>query len=171
MTPRTIPMQALINATSISNQVLYTSSIIGVRTNFEMVVSNIVDRSLVPSSPYAALPAYFTPGELCETALLGYFADSTNSVSLYNNNPMKENRERIIRRVSNLITARSNNFTIWGMAQAIQEPANAPGQTFGTFQTGTDLITSEVRFQCTVERYEEAGVVKFRPRYFRLIYD
>jgi hypothetical protein len=100
-------------------------------------------------------PIFDTIGEICEITSL---IPAGNEVA----------KEAAIRRIANLITVRSNAFTIWVIAQGIKQP---PGAAIGTFIPGTDLITGEVRAQAVVERYEQAGQVKFRTKYFRYLYD
>jgi hypothetical protein len=178
--PRTPPIAGLFNNTSVNLSVQFDtttgtnllSAIVGPTFGFG-IASNVANRVFLPSSPWAALPPerpYFTPGEICEVRDVEYFSDIVHTtVAAYNDAPSKRRRQQAIRRVSNLITVRSNLFTVWAIAQAIKEP-NITGQTLGTFQPGIDLITGEVKVQAIIERYEEAGQVKFRTRYYRFIY-
>ena len=71
-------------------------------------------------------------------------------------------REQLVRSLANLITVRSDRFTVWVIAQAIQDVNNN-----GVFDPGLDVIAAETKVQAVVERYVEAGQVKFRTLYFR----
>jgi hypothetical protein len=82
-------------------------------------------------------------------------------------------KEQAIRRIGNLITVRSNTFTIWVLAQSIKQPQ---GATLGTFTPGVDVITGDVKAQAVVERYESSpgtvnSPVRYRTRYFRYLYN
>ncbi|HTS19672.1 MAG TPA: hypothetical protein VMP11_19005 [Verrucomicrobiae bacterium] len=99
-------------------------------------------------------------GEICELSAL--VPSSANTLAA---------KEQVIQRIANLITVRSNTFTIWAVAQSIKQP---PGATLGTFTTGLDQITGEVRAQAVLERYESnpgvtGSVPKYRLRYFRYL--
>jgi hypothetical protein len=104
--------------------------------------------------------AFDTIGEICEIQGL---ADST-SLS-------EAAKEAAIRRIANLITVRSNTFTIWAIAQSIKD-VNKNG-LYEPPTTGQDFISGEVRAQAIVERYEDTTVpptaIKFRTKYFRYI--
>jgi hypothetical protein len=108
--------------------------------------------------PTTSDPVFDTIGELCEIPSLATGATEAD-------------KEVAIRRIANLITVRSNTFTIWVMAQSIKEP-NIIGQNFGKFEAN-DLITGEVKAQAVVERYENppGSAPKFRTRYFRYLYN
>jgi hypothetical protein len=94
-----------------------------------------------------------TIGEVCEIP------------SLANGKTLDADKEQAIRRIANLITVRSNTFTIWVIAQSIKQ---VPGSTPGMLSPN-DVITGEVRAQAVVERYEVGGVPKFRMLYFRYL--
>jgi hypothetical protein len=172
--PRSVPLQALINATSESNQVAFYNGGNGPGTNVENIAKYIATRTLSSNSlsaysPYGDSPAYFTPGEVCETRDLEFFKDVVHTTGVYNDRPSKNRRQQLIRRISNLVTARSNTFTIWAMAQSIKKVDQSSLTTFDASKG--DLITGEVKVQAIVERYEDGGVVKFRTKYFRYIYE
>jgi hypothetical protein len=99
-------------------------------------------------------------GEVCEVSGL-----ATNDLS----NSSKARWETPVRGIANLITPRSNVFTIWAVAQAIKDVNQ--NRTYEPTPTGPDFITGEAKVQAVVERYEESGVVKLRIRYYRYIYD
>ena len=123
------------------------------------VAQNIYDRTYSVGDTFGNVTAYDTIGEICEVKGLADGAILSEA-----------DREAAIRRIANLITVRSNTFTIWVIAQSIKQPPNA---TIGTFTTGVDLITGEVRAQAVVERYEQPiGTGPFfRTKYFRYIYE
>jgi hypothetical protein len=111
MAARLPPIRALLANTSGS---LTTSS-----TALDTIAGNILNRTFVTNSPYASTtgnrpPAYLTPGEICEVAGLGYF----NDVAWH---PSSADREQAIRRIGELVTTRSDTFTIWAVAQVIKE--------------------------------------------------
>jgi hypothetical protein len=179
--PRVVPIVALIDNTS-SNLSTYFDYSGAAGTNVDAIASNIVNRVLVTNvvggtptpSPYAALPAYFTPGQICEVGNMGYFSDTVSGTAGFNSNPSKIRRQQIIRRISNLITTRSNLFTIWAVGQSIKKVDKTQP---GVFIPGTDIITGEVKVQAIVERYEDPTIpvtdpahVKFRTKYFRYYY-
>ena len=190
LTPRFVPLAALLDYTE---QRLSTDTTLPLPYSTNLLVSsgptfgqglasNILTRVLVPNqpglpnlNPYAALPAYFTPGQICEVENMGYFSDNVGG-SPYYDYPSKTRRQQIIRRISNLITTRSNLFTIWAVAQSIKK-VNPNPATAGVFIPGTDIITGEVKVQAIVERYEDPTVsvglparVKFRTLYYRYYY-
>ena len=111
--------------------------------------------------PNTTEPVFDTIGEVCELPLL---ASGANAAA----------KEAVIRRIGNLITVRSNTFTIWVLAQSIKQP-NVPTriQPIGTFDSTVDLITGDVRAQSVVERYENppGSTPHFRTRYFRYLYN
>jgi len=101
-----------------------------------------------------------TIGEICEIPSLAAGANQAAN-------------EAAIRRIANLITVRSNTFTIWVLAQSIKQP---PGSTIGTYNPNLDVITGDVKAQAVVERYEKtpgvAGATpSFRLRYLRYLYN
>jgi hypothetical protein len=128
-----------------------------------------------PTYHYDTNTLFLTPGEICEVAgidngLVKY------SFGIDFNGPRKADKELIARKIANLITTRSNAFTIWAVAQGIKKVD--PSSTPGIFLGGKDLITGEVKVQAVVERYEDTNLpvndpnrVKFRTKYFRYIYE
>ncbi len=142
--PRLVPLQALLSGLAASGPLDVYNDL---RTdNFGM------------KDPTTSDPVFDTIGELCEIPSLATGATEAD-------------KEVAIRRIANLITVRSNTFTIWVMAQSIKEP-NIIGQNFGKFEAN-DLITGEVKAQAVVERYENppGSAPKFRTRYFRYLYN
>lgn len=151
VTPRLVPLKALLNS---------------VITPPAAVAANIYDDVRTVADSYGMKLAGFgifdTIGEICEVPGMDNGATSD------------ADKEAVIRRIANLITVRSNTFTIWVVAQSIKEPPNIPGQVIGLYQPNLpDLITGEVRAQVVVERYVDTsttpGKVKFRTRYFRYL--
>ncbi|HUK84211.1 MAG TPA: hypothetical protein VLZ12_16460, partial [Verrucomicrobiae bacterium] len=173
LSPRVPTIAALINNTSSNLSTYFDNNPATLPqdtgTNLDVIATNIINRVFVPGSPYTANPVYLTPGEICEVQGLGYFSDDTGAGATYNDNPSKARRQQLIRRISNLVTARSNTFTIWAIAQTIKD-VNKNG-TYEPTPTGPDFIAGEVKVQAIVERYEEGGQVKFRTKYFRYIYE
>ncbi len=171
LTPRVPPLQAVINNTSSNLSTYYLNNPatlpLNFGTNVDVIANNIANHAVFLGSPYDSVPAYLTPGQICEVSNLVYSSDDTLAGATYNDNPSKSRRQQLIRRISNLITTRSNTFTIWAIAQAIKEV----GALDGLFN-GQDFITGEVKVQAIVERYEDPpGTVKFRTRYYRYIYE
>jgi hypothetical protein len=103
--PRLAPLQALLYGTSTN---------INSGTTLATIASNINYRVTVSNSPYASLPAYLTSGQVCETSGLGYY----NDVAWH---PSSADREQAIRRIANLITTRTDTFTIWAVAETIKD--------------------------------------------------
>ena len=109
------------------------------------------------TNPFKFLPnVYNMVGELCEVDSI---ATNCNPAATFSTDFMREAR---LRSFANLVTTRSGQFTVWALAQTIQD-VNANG----TFDAGTDIITAEAKVQAVVERYLENGQVKFRTLYFR----
>ena len=92
---------------------LYNTST-GINANVDLIASNIANRVFVTNSPYASLPAYLTPGQICEASGLGFYSD----VAWH---PSSADREQAIRRIGNLITTRSDVFTIWILAEYVRD--------------------------------------------------
>jgi hypothetical protein len=116
----------------------------------------------VPNAPNT----FTTAGQICEVDGLAD-AGSLTPKSL---------REAPAEAVVNLVTPRSDTFTIWAIAQSIKKVALAP-PLLSTFVSGTDLITGEVMIQAVVQRYEvpstipgTPATVRFRTLYYRYIY-
>jgi len=121
------------------------------------------------SSFVPAADKYFTTaGQVCEVTGL---ADVPG---------FKSTREALAQSIVNLITPRSDIFTIWAVAQGIKK-VPLPGMTVitqpQTFVPGVDLITGEVKIQAVVQRYEvpstipgTPATVRFRTLYYRYIY-
>lgn len=165
LTARIPPLSALIDNTAVNFSTSLTS---GTGSNVDIIAKRIANRTFAPGNSYANLPAYLTPGEICEVSNLVYFSDNVGSV-FFTQRPSKTRRQQLIRRISNLITTRSNTFTIWAMAQSIKDVDQ--NGLYDPPPAGNDLITGEVKVQAIVERYEEGGQVKFRTKYFRYIYE
>ena len=156
-----------ININSIISSITGPRRLVPLKALFNNVVAapatvaqNIYDLKYVNSDTFGNTAAYDTIGELCEV------------LGMDNGMTLEADREAAIRRVANIITVRSNTFTIWVLAQGIKEP-NITGQNFGRFEAN-DLITGDVKAQAVVERYEDTSTtpakVKFRTRYFRYLY-
>jgi hypothetical protein len=154
-TPRLVPLKALLNGAGISPPDSVAQNI---------YYDTVTDRNGRDFYGMASgrFGVFDTIGEICEIPSLANGAKNNQAAA-----------EATIRRIANLITVRSNTFTIWVLAQSIKQP---PGSTFGTFKPGTDIITGEVKAQAVVERYETLPVTagntpKYRTRYFRYLYN
>jgi hypothetical protein len=151
--PRLVPLEALLK--SLSGVIAFPLATVAHQIYNDDDITAPIARL---TDPYGMKFVFDTIGEICEI----------NSL-MPSGTPKEADKEIAIRRLGNLITVRSNTFTIWVIAQSIKEPTGLAGQSIGMFQPGTDLITGEVRAKAVVERYEQAGVVKFRVRYFRYL--
>lgn len=118
----------------------------GTTTTASTVVNNIINHNLsgIAFNPAEAAGQYDYIGSLCEVAGV---ADSGSSDAWAN--------EGLIRNVANLITTKSNTFTVWGIAESIQKSPTAIAN-FGVFTAG-DQIQSTKRFTSTIERYVWPG--------------
>lgn len=85
--------------------------------------------------------AYTMIGQICEVAGL------TGS-----SGTPKAQREGWVRALANLITVRSEQFTIWAIGQAIQDINNN-----GTYDPGVDLIVGEAKARAIVSRIQSPG--------------
>lgn len=168
------PLRALLANTS--------GSLTPASSQLTAIATNIVNRIFVPGSPYAATnqpAAYRTPGEICEVSGLDYFGDAAP--------PNKNQRQQALRRISELITTRSDVFTIWTVAQIIQERNTSTTEPDGHFDwvwfhpLGTigaaygwvdgdgdndngdvnhfskDAILAQIRVQTVVQRYVDGS--------------
>ena len=112
------------------------------------------------TSPYTFNSYAFNMiGELCEIdRVAANYSGATNDAM----------REARIRSFANLVTVRSDTFTVWAVGQAIKD-VNANG----VYDAGTDLILGEARVQAVIERYDAAdgqfGVGTDTPAY-RVVY-
>jgi len=71
------------------------------------------------------------------------------------------------RGIVNIITPRSDVFTIWAIAQSIKDVNRN-----GTYDPGIDVITGVAKVQAIVQRYEDpplSGNMKFRTLYYRFV--
>jgi hypothetical protein len=108
------------------------------------------------------LEVFTTAGQVCEVTGL---ADNIGQ--------QKSTREAPAQAILNIITPRSNTFTIWCLAQSIKKLDKANP---ATFVNGTDVVTGEAKVQAIVERTVDTsaglpGQVKFRTLYFRYLYN
>jgi hypothetical protein len=98
------PLAALINNTSTNLSLAVAPDVV------TTIASNIAQYVLVPNSPYTNFPGYTSAGQMCEVAGLGYFNDAVQY-------PTKAHRQQIIGRIWNLVTPRSNAFSVWTYGQ------------------------------------------------------
>ena len=150
-TPRLVPLKALLNnAISTANR--------------DAVAQNIYNQNYFNvSDTFGQAGVFDTIGELCEVT------------GLDDGKTTQADKEATIRRVANLLSVRSNAFTIWAIAEGIRD-VNQNGQ-FNPSPGGSDYITGEVKVQAVVERVEDTSLlvtdpnyVKFRIKYLRYYY-
>jgi len=151
---------------------LLTNSLLGTTYNQGTAALNIYNYGLLPRPLVDPLPANFSPysytmvGEVANTQGLSNNGGATKSL-----------RETPVRDIANLVTPRSNTFTIWCLAQAVKKVDKTPAN-LGSFTTGADIVTGEAKVQAIVERtvdYSTAALpigpqVRFRTLYYRYIY-
>jgi hypothetical protein len=148
---RQVPLLALLNS---------MSSVITPATLAQQIYdddTSVRSDTYGMTDPTTGDPIFDTIGEVCEIPSL---ATGANQAA----------KEAAIRRLANIITVRSQEFTIWVMAQSIKQPSTS---TIGRFNPTVDIITGEVRAQAVVERYENpvGTAPKIRVRYFRYLYN
>ncbi|MEI6085539.1 MAG: hypothetical protein WCS70_14740 [Verrucomicrobiota bacterium] len=157
---RVLPLQGLLTGITAGNGM-------GSSNDQARIASNIYNQVWAASSSWSTnrtiAPRTFKSGvfnmigELCEIDLV--CANWLPSTALTN----KFAAENRIRSFANLVTTRSDTFSVWAVGQAIQDI-----NSNGTFDSG-DLITAETKVQAVVQRYEDNGQVKFRTLYFRYL--
>jgi hypothetical protein len=119
-------------------------------------IYNMVYDGADPNSLFNNIPTgmFSYGGQVCE--IKGLSKNTSNNKSL---------AETPARGIVNLITPRSDIFTIWAIGQSIKDVNRN-----GTFEPGVDIITGEARAQVIVQRYEDpAGAAKFRTLYYRFV--
>lgn len=148
VTQRLVPLKSLLSSVVLPGSL---------QTVAQNIYGNISGGIYVnPPDTFGIEGAYDAIGEICEVQ------------GMDNGGLTEADKEAIIRRIANLITVRSNTFTVWVIAQSIKEPTGVG--TVGMFDTTSDLITGEVRMQAVVERYENPpGTPNFRVKYFRYL--
>lgn len=108
------------------------------------IVDNILNHTLAAGGhDFGAQGSYDYTGEICEIAGV---ADSGAT---------DWDKEMLIRNLANILTTRSNTFSVWGVAQTIKKKQG--NTNYGTYQAG-DTITGEKRFQAIIERYVWPGL-------------
>ncbi len=159
---RTTPFDALL-----------TNNVSGSRYVQGRAITNLYNHVFVNNYFAMLNPSYPTMrGQVCE--ILGVATNGLESSG--SNNRVKAPSETAVRGIANLITTRSNAFTIWIVSQTIKE-VGAPNGVFD----GNDLVTAEVKAQAVVERTQNPGTdnnlltsddtTSFRLPYFRYITD
>jgi hypothetical protein len=141
-----------------------SSTVAGAATSPSTVVGNIISHTAA-SSAGGLSPAekgdgthpgvYDYVGELCDT--MGVADGGGNVTSSTTTDPAGQwEAEGLIRNVANLITTKSNTFTVWGIAQSIQK--SPLSKNYGTYDPNAgDSIGSTKRFTSTIERYVWPG--------------
>lgn len=105
----------------------------------QTIASNIYHRTLAAKGKsYGWADAYDSPGEIVEIAGI---ADAG------------EESEELVRSLANLVTARSNVFSVYTIAQSLNPVSGR--------------VTGEQRTQFMIERYADNGRVRFRTLYVR----
>ncbi len=131
---------------------------------------------------YPSSPAYFeAPSALgvtfCPAAytMVGEIANTQN-LSNFGTTPStpKSVLETPVRDIANIITTRSNTFTIWCLAQAVKK-VDKTVANLGSFTTGVNVVTGEAKVQAIVERTAVTDAlgnptVKFHTLYYRYYY-
>lgn len=157
---RLVPLYALLTNSVAGIPYNETNAVLGIYTNGYVTGH---DPAVIFSQQFST-NGFTTVGELCEVPGLAPSNPGTTE---------KLKAETPTRGIANLVTPRSNVFTIWAIAQTIKEPPIGY-QTNGVFQPNMDIITGEAKVQAIVERYEDTSTspatVKFRTKYFRYLY-
>jgi hypothetical protein len=130
------------------------------------IAQNIYARSYVNypngTDPYGNPNAYDTIGEICEVQGM------TNGPP--NQPATQASSEAIIRKIANLITVRSNTFTIWAVGQSIKKVDKNPNTQNQYLPAAGDFISGESKLQVVVERVvDSSNNVQFRTLYSRYI--
>jgi hypothetical protein len=120
-----------------------------------------------PGFPFS-VNAFTWVGQVCEVqGLVDQAPSSYGSI-------FKAVRETPARGIANLVTTRSDMFTVWAIAQSAKK-IDTTNPT--VFISGTDVITGEAKVQAIVQRYEDPSYplidprrVKFRTLYYRYWY-
>jgi hypothetical protein len=131
---RVEPIQALLRDT-LNVADLFISSNSAMQVTFQSPVANVVALDwvarnvvvglCVPDSPYGKVTSlgdnrmgpYLTPGQICEVPGLHAQYQKLGLTR----NPTAAERAQIIARIANLITTRSDTFTLWVVAESVQD--------------------------------------------------
>ena len=108
----------------------------------------------------------FVPGAFCFAGQVCEIKGLSKYVTGY----PKFVAETPARGIVNIITPRSDVFTVWAIAQTIKKVDLTPAN-LGSFTAG-DIITGETKVQAIVQRYEDPPLsanIKFRTLYYRYI--
>jgi type II secretory pathway component PulK len=146
---RTQPLSALLSGNP--SAVAVANNIYGFTLDTPPTLPSFATAPNAPNS-------FTTAGQICEVK------------GLADGGGLKSAREAPAWDIVNLVTPRSDTFTIWAMAQGIKK-VKPPWKNFFP---GVDLITGEVKIQAVVQRYEDPSTspatVRFRTLYYRYIY-
>jgi hypothetical protein len=159
---RLAPLEALLSGAGISSASTRSSI---AQNIYEDQISDRGRKDSYGMPNVSRFGIFDTIGEICEIPALANGAVNNQA-----------NAEAVIRRIANLITVRSNTFTIWALAQSIKQPTVRSGIPLGQFDPTIDVITGNVKAQAVVERYEILPIAagntpKYRTRYFRYLYN
>ena len=163
---RKIPLQALLTNSLPQNSYRLANAVQNIYSYAYLANDRVDSLSSLPNfSPYS----YTMVGEVANTQSLS----NTHTFPVGSSN--KRNQETPVRDIANIITTRSDTFTIWCLAQSIKKVDVTQSPTLYLSNiTPPDLITGEVKMQVIVQRYEDDTIVppsiKFRTLYYRYYY-
>jgi hypothetical protein len=107
------PLMALIYGTDSNLTYNATGAAAG---SLPWAAQTIADRAFVTNSPYAAnAPFYLTPGEVCEAQGLAFTSAGASR------QPALRDRAVVVNRIGNLLTTRSDVFTLWVVAEYLRD--------------------------------------------------
>ncbi len=129
------PLQTLL-------QNMKSTSTVSIPATAPSSVANSVLRHQLAGQDFGAPGVYDYIGEICEAQ--GFANDGMDNWD----------KEALIRNLANLLTTKSNSFTVWGEAQVIRK--NPRNTNYGVFEPG-DQVMGEKRFESQVERYVLPG--------------
>jgi hypothetical protein len=161
---RQVPLFALVTNSLPSDAVYNNATAVNKIDNYWQNVSPNFrfGPTPLPFSPYS----YTMVGEIANTA-------SLSNPQVVDPTQTKAVRETPVRDIANLITTRSNTFTIWCLAQSIKKVDKTP-VNLTSFTKGVDLVTGEAKMQVIVERMVDNSSsppqVRFRTLYYRYLY-
>ena len=146
-----------------------TLPVVGTTYNSATAAGNIYRYALPPVSSFNVPPPSFCPYSY---TMVGEVANTKGLSDTITTPGSKSDREIPVRGIANIITTRSDTFTIWAIAQTIKKIDRA---NLTTFTTGKDLITGEAKVQAIVQRYVDNSTgtpqVRFRTLYYRYLYN
>ncbi|HVM62276.1 MAG TPA: hypothetical protein VMV72_15565 [Verrucomicrobiae bacterium] len=116
----------------------------------------------------SSLRVFTTDGQVCEVSGLadaGYVGGYGSAA--------KATRELAAQQVLNIVTTKSDTFTIWCIAQSVKK-VDKTSANLAYFTPGVDVVTGEAKVQAIVERTVDYSTatpqVKFHTLYYRYYY-